>query len=576
MPSFSSAALGPDPENPGGNNYLIYVGTGNGEVLALQPDGARRWSFDISTFYQPDPAHPMDPAFLLSLKYPAINSSVAIGINGLGTATSGGLILFIDYLYYTTKAKGINLSSVDDYIDQLTDGGHYCYISPAGRMAETVLASSGSTLTLYPAEVITFTLLEKKTYGTDQTRSSFAQIPDKLDIRSGDLVLNWRASADLTQLYIYPISELTNSRTITIRDATTEQELLDFAVTYQSATNPMSPADLLQQRLQIQQMSIYAPFVVPALDQLGIATITIPFRVVELLNPDKGTVWAYGYESYGASGAGVPTRNLLYVFTGTYQKGNLLLDSMPSYFELTGFPSPIDTLKVTGIVNGSAKASETNFIGLSLFAEYTLTIEGLLKWLCTYITHWAGIPKSILELLGVSDLCDLLGQSNNQRPQAHSDFSSICETLGIPEVYCRIFTFLSRLAGGFETIVDDWKLFSKERFTWAGTYTLGTNDLSPQPPNSVSFKYDAKRQPPELVATLEFSTNPDGYVFGIVLLGGDGTPVELNYTDRNSTSIQQTGSLWSVKQTLDLTNVAVTGCTAILFLNLVKLKEFKF
>jgi len=68
MPSFSSAALGPDPENPGGNNYLIYVGTGNGEVLALQPDGARRWSFDISTFYQPDPAHPMDPAFLLSLK----------------------------------------------------------------------------------------------------------------------------------------------------------------------------------------------------------------------------------------------------------------------------------------------------------------------------------------------------------------------------------------------------------------------------------------------------------------------------------------------------------------------------
>ena len=61
-------------------------------------------------------------------------------------------------------------------------------------------------------------------------------------------------------------------------------------------------------------MSFYAPFVVPALDQLGIATISIPFRAVDFVAGPNGSLWAYGYESYNEGAAGAPVRNVVYVF----------------------------------------------------------------------------------------------------------------------------------------------------------------------------------------------------------------------------------------------------------------------
>jgi WD40 repeat protein len=56
--------------------------------------------------------------------------------------------------------------------------------------------------------------LQKKTYGTNQTRSSFAALPQNLQITSSDGTgVTWRVSADQTQLYIDPISHPAMSRT---------------------------------------------------------------------------------------------------------------------------------------------------------------------------------------------------------------------------------------------------------------------------------------------------------------------------------------------------------------------------
>ena len=569
MPSFSSAALGPDPEQKA--KYLIYVGTGNGEVLALDPNGNRRWSFDISTLY-PQNSDPNDPAFWSSFRYPAINSSLAIGSNGIATATSGGLILWIDYLYYTKSPlpAGINVSPLDDYVNQLGDGDRFCYISPAGRMAETVLQPS-QPIQVYPAEAITLTLLHKKAYGTNQTRSSFATLPQNLQLSSKDgAKITWRESADETQLYIYPISAPASTRTITVSDAN-GQNLVQFIVHYRTPpADPLSQTALLSQKFVIQQMSFYAPFVVPALDQLGIATISIPFRAVDFTGP-SGSLWAYGYESYNEGAAGAPVRNLLYVFTGTYQDGNLILDSTPSYFELTGFPSPIDTLKVTGMVTADSKA---HFIGLSLLAEYTETTTSLLNWLCTYLTHWfdTDIPggQTICDFLreadGRADEIDRVSKQPEDKKTAPNDDSL--------DIWERILYFLGRLASNFGPIMADWKLFnSASQFTWAGTYSLGTDSLpAPALPRKTSFNYDENTF--TFTARLEFSQKiPSGLVVGIVILGSDGVPLmHLNYTDRNQPpTINGNGT--TLSQDMDLTGVTLSGCKALVFVNLEKLPQ---
>ena len=138
---------------------------------------------------------------------------------------------------------------------------------------------------------------------------------------------------------------MTANRGITVSGG---QSQLQFAVDYRSVTSPLSQADLLSQKFVIRQPSFFSPFIVPALDQLGLATITIPFRILDVVSATSGALWAYGFESYNAGGAGAPIRNLLYTFTGTYQNGNLILASAPSYFELTSLPTPLTTMKVTG------------------------------------------------------------------------------------------------------------------------------------------------------------------------------------------------------------------------------------
>ncbi len=565
MPSFSSAALGPDPEQPG--KYLIYVGTGNGRVLALDPDGNRRWSFDIATLYQQND-DPSDPAFWSSFRYPAINSSLAIGSNGIATATSGGLILWIDYLYYgnSPRPNGINTSPVDDYIGQIDASGSFCYLSPTGRMASTVLQPTQSSLPLYAAEAISLVFLQKDTYAPGKNRAGFAAIPQNVQVSASDgAPITWRLSADGTQLYIDPVAAQASSRGITVSGG--GQSLVKFNVNYRSVTAPLSQTDLLKQRFVIQQASFFSPFIVPALDQLGLATITIPFRIINVVNTASGALWAYGFESYNAGGAGAAVRNLLYTFTGTYQNGNLILASAPSYFELTSLPTPLTTMKVTGTV-GSGDGSTPQLSGLSLLVEYTETSGSLVNWLSQLLDHWLDLSAtditSVSAIIKDPSLIEAeISRATQQVAAEHTQSS---------QVLLRVLQFLGRLAANFDSILAEWQLFNAEsQFTWAGTYNLGTYaQPAPTLPSATSFQYNASAS--ALTVTLSFAqaiTNP-ALVVGIVILGADGLPLNLNYTNLNQ---PPTTSGNSLTQAINLTGVTLSGCKAVVFVELEMLPQ---
>ena len=567
MPSFSSTALGPDPQHLA--EYLIYVGTGNGQVLALDPTGKRRWSFDTAALYNICPSNE-DPAFALKFSYPAVNSSIAIGTNGIATATSGGHILWLDYLYYTNSGPPcgiINNMPEDDYISQLTEPS-FCYVSPSGRMAQKILSKSPS-FEVNPAQAINLTYLKKVLYGSDssQKRSSFYPFPQQnFSITTSDQVeVSWRISADGTQLYIDPLNPPANSgpRVFTIKSGT--NQLAQFTVSYQSLTNPLPADQLSNNYLLLQQASFFSPFIVPALDQLGLATITVPFRVFSL-GPNTDKVWAYGYESYNAGAAGAPTRNLVYAFAGTYEKGNLVLASKPGYFELTSFPTPLTTMKVTGLLELDSNSIVAS-TGLSLQVEYTETTTSLINWLCQLLTHWLGF-----KIPGAGSICDLLQDADARAAEIGRVKAQLeNEKSDSLDIYLRILYFLARVATNFQSILADWELFntaSPPQFTWAGTYNLGTlSNLQPPIPTVKYAFSDAT-----LTSTLVF---PEKYtaidfVVGTVILGSDGQPLTLNYTDRNKMPVitKTTSNSTTVTQSIDLSDVNVTGCKALVFVDL--------
>lgn len=80
-PIWSSASIGIDPHAP--EDFLGYVGTTNGELLALRPTGEVRWRYDVGG-HMPG-------------RRVGLNASIALGTRGLATATTDGRIIYIPY-----------------------------------------------------------------------------------------------------------------------------------------------------------------------------------------------------------------------------------------------------------------------------------------------------------------------------------------------------------------------------------------------------------------------------------------------------------------------------------------------
>jgi outer membrane protein assembly factor BamB len=540
MPSFSSPSVGPDPASEG--PYLIYVASGNGSVFALTRDGRRRWSYDTAALSPDWNTSPLDPAFWVSLRYPAINSSIALGNQGVVTATSGGVILSVPYDAYRRESKGFTTIPEDDYFAQLSAGGtRLCYVAPSGRMARTLVSRAvpRSVLPISPQQTLTLAALTRKTYAPGQSRSTFAELPSGLTVSIDGKPAAWRRSADRTQLYVDPPPAAVDFA-LAVRDAG-GTVLANADCQVAGVPQPSSPASVLARRYCVHQMSIAAPFIVPALDQLGLATITIPLRFLSI---DNGVAVAYAYESYSAGSAGAPTRNLLYVFTGTYANGAFRLQSAPSDFELTGAAVPIDRLTLSGVL--SEDATETR--GVSLTVSYKMTLASIVEWILTYLSHW--IPD-------LSSPAERSIDAIRQRAATATD------------PWLPVLLFLARLPT--VDLVGPWKLFDdNDEMFWVGTYSLTPQPPSPPPPTA-RYSYDGWLR--QLTVTVQCPTPFDPReppVVGILLFHdttADGLPLMVNYVELNGNPTYGTDHL-TITQTLSMPAGTVAGLRAKVMVNL--------
>jgi outer membrane protein assembly factor BamB len=106
------------PAVDGNNN--IYFGNGEGKLYSINPDGTLRWSYQLVMDDRND-----------------LNSSPALGHNGVYIAGESGEVFFVPYDYPLTTAGKSDMRSYTDGENMPSDGAHFIYTTSFGALLLT-------------------------------------------------------------------------------------------------------------------------------------------------------------------------------------------------------------------------------------------------------------------------------------------------------------------------------------------------------------------------------------------------------------------------------------------------------
>ena len=345
-----SASLGPDPEKKA--PYLLYFGSGNGVVYALEPDGRRRWSYDTAGDGE-------------RTEYGNINASIALGNQGLATGSAKGDVIWIPYDAYLrqpgfVRAPTDGFAEEGAYLHVLSSGG------TLGKMAHTEVT------TVQGAQTMTLRTSVRERGQTIPARV----LPSSVAVKITPPLLHEVVYPDPEHVSIVPralpIPGQEYTAEILCTMVTDAGKQVQTARTLRfAAARVETPAlaQLADQRMRLSHIAVYEPAMVPSFDQIGLASLHLDLRVVHH-NPANHKVVAWGVLPFGADedGAtvGVPQgRQLLFAFDGTYEHGHFSLEAARPWFEITATPVPLDRLRITGTVPSVGSAQD----GGSLLAE---------------------------------------------------------------------------------------------------------------------------------------------------------------------------------------------------------------
>ena len=299
-PIRSSASLGPDPEEK--EEYLVYFGGGDGIVYALEPNGIMRWSYN--TLLKAS-----------NTDYPNINASIALGHHGLVVASSTGDVIWIPYNYYLrANAEGINKTR-----EGLTqkEGFFWHYVNPGGSLKKDPLEDE--TYEIDPTSILSLRLIQYDKQG--HLPVNFAPKSVKIEIYPY-INHTWELQSDMSTLHIIPNIILKPDTEYLISISGKYSNRRGKKKTIQSELRfktriPPQMASLLsspKKTFKIEYMAVPQPNIVPSLDQIGLASLSIPFSIIES-NPEEKTFTAFAVQKFGE--VGVPQKRIsLYAFTG--------------------------------------------------------------------------------------------------------------------------------------------------------------------------------------------------------------------------------------------------------------------
>ncbi|MBD3350028.1 MAG: PQQ-binding-like beta-propeller repeat protein [Candidatus Lokiarchaeota archaeon] len=332
----ASASLGPDPE--GIYEYLVYFGGGNGFIYAMDPNGKLRWAYDTLVK-------------ALNDDYPNINASIALGYTGLAVASATGDVIWVPYDYYMKEnAEGIYLNDIHQ--TDLQDLKWH-NVTQGGKMEKKPITQTFEVLS---TNNLNIRLLKHQNNRIKPVLIDYQSIKITIDPQ---INFEFQLQSDLCTINIIP-NEIMQPSTQFIAnieleykdhaDNQDEEESKSFESKLTFKTVPSSKNTTIMNtdynRYKIVRMALPQPNIVPSLNQIGFASLTIPFVILD--KDEKNNKYlAWAVQRFGD--IGVPLKRIsFYAFNGKIEGQFFMMDAHNCLFEITSFNIPLDILRVSG------------------------------------------------------------------------------------------------------------------------------------------------------------------------------------------------------------------------------------
>ena len=489
-----SASLGPDPENK--SPYLVYFGSGNGVVYALEPDGRRRWSFDTACDGQPT-------------EYSNINASIALGNQGLATGSAKGDVIWIPYDAYL-RLPGFVREPTDGFAHE---GAFLHVLSSGGTVSKT---AHQDITTVQGAQ--TLTLRTSLRVGGQSVPAQV--VPESIHVTITPPLAHEVVHPDPEHVsivpHVLPVPGQVYTADVVCTMVTDAGQAVQTtrSLRFVAADQPTAPAtDWASQRMRLSHIAVYEPAMVPSFDQIGLASLHLDLRVVHH-NPLNHKVVAWGVLPFGADEDGVTVgvpqgRQLLFAFAGSYEHGHFALEAARPWFEITATPVPLDRLRITGTMPGAGQAQD----GGSLLAE--VRVPSMWQLCRNLVSGRAQV------------LTKTLRNARSGASQTHQ---------ALPGGWGRGFTLLRRTGAAMWRLMRGnvhkaWGLLGADgQFTGVGTFrvsAVGAPTLAAKPPTVTQVTVDCHRQ--DVVATLQGQVDASQALGMLAIATDDDTPWPLDY-----------------------------------------------
>jgi hypothetical protein len=261
----------------------------------------------------------------------------------MAITSSTGEVIWIPYDYYLRpEAEGI---SIDQNLDLNNSYPAWFFITPGGKMEREPIIN---TYEILPINTVSIRLLLKDELGIFPARID----PDQFDIQiepaiDKKIILQSNGST----INIIPDSiftpEINYSITVSVIFADRQghqksfNKSLVFRVLNRNDISSNSfPSNIKEFKLKISQMAFPQPPILPSLNQIGFASLSILLKVIEI-DPQNQKFIAWGVLKFGGEAAPL-SRVSYFAFNGIYNNNWISLTAYNCLFEITAFDLPLD------------------------------------------------------------------------------------------------------------------------------------------------------------------------------------------------------------------------------------------
>jgi outer membrane protein assembly factor BamB len=357
-PIRSSPVVG---KKPNGKGEIVYVGSSNGKLYAVDAvSGKRRWSFDTT------------PAGGTLRDRDDLNGSPALGRHGVYIGGEHGFLAYVPY----------------DYCLRRRD--RRCERSPSQEFGSSVnrvffVTPGGTTLRRPERRVPTATVLGTRLIvrqgGVTKAAKMVASDSDELVHATPNFRFQTQLSGDGQHLFIRPDGSLkpgTRYRVRVAGDWAAGPDSGQFDTTIRFRTEaargrlPLAVGKRRVGALTISRLALPLPSLLPSVNQIGFDSYDLIAGTLRKSKPSANGVgrilmWVIGARSVGGMNLADPRGNFAFPLEGTYRGDQVMLNASELSLQFSFGPVPLRSFDFRGRLGAGGRFGP----GASLYGQVT-------------------------------------------------------------------------------------------------------------------------------------------------------------------------------------------------------------